>query len=196
LEIYLLTQSILFVCLNYPMRQGLPDWHFLSSERPFLEIRDAEASVSYRNRAQDGTQRPIPCSLEDLAFGGVRRALLIGWVLLALALIGMPDRALACAPLDQTITTAVTGPVISNGGGITVDSTASITAGAQGVYAQNCSITVLGNSGLIAGGADGTGVSNAETIMTLYNTGAIKGGAGGLASPLEGAFPMPGRSPC
>ena len=111
---------------------------------------------------------------------GLRPALLIGGVLLALALIGMPDKALACAPLDQTITTAVTGPVISNGGGITVDSTASITAGAQGVYAQNCLITVLGNSGLIAGGAGGTGVSNAETIMTLYNTGAIKGGAGGL----------------
>jgi hypothetical protein len=49
----------------------------------------------------------------------------------------------------QKINSAVTGPVFSNGGAITVTNSGSIANGAEGVYVENYSITTLSNMGSI-----------------------------------------------
>ena len=49
----------------------------------------------------------------------------------------------------QTISTAVTGPVFSNGGAIAITSSGSISKGREGVFAKNFSITTLSNKGSI-----------------------------------------------
>ncbi len=81
---------------------------------------------------------------------------------------------------NQTISTTVSGPIVSNGGAITVTSSGKIlgkTNGRDGVVAVSASITTLSNSGAIDGGfggpriAGGVGVWDAagESIGTLFN---------------------------
>jgi hypothetical protein len=90
---------------------------------------------------------------------------------------------------DQIIYGPTTGPIISNGGAITVTGTGSITGAPDGIDAIDAPITTLNNEfgGVISGGAAGVGspgtpagagVSNANTITTLINSGTILGGAG------------------
>src|SRR5580698_9801687 len=80
---------------------------------------------------------------------GSRAALLAGASLAALAAVGPPGAAqAACAGPDQTISASTTGPIFSNGGAITISPNVAVTGGSEGVYAQNCGITTLSNSGL------------------------------------------------
>ncbi len=89
----------------------------------------------------------------------------------------------------QTISTAVTGPVFSNGGAIAITNTGSISKGREGVFAKNFSITTLSNMGSIGaargapGRAGGIGVltNSGRTInlLTNANGGTISGGDGG-----------------
>ena len=97
---------------------------------------------------------------------------------------------------------AYAGPIVSNGGAITVTGGGSVLGGPDGVDAIVCSITdpqpnqqAGGDRSAAdgrampsdqrrarrrsAGGAGGAGVSNASTITTLTNSGAINGGSGG-----------------
>src|SRR5208282_146893 len=91
--------------------------------------------------------------------GGMRfsRAwLLTGASLAALAALAAPDRAhAACSGPNRTISTPRTGPVLSNGGAITVTSAGSISGGpsGDGVDALTCPITTLTNQsgGTISG---------------------------------------------
>jgi hypothetical protein len=89
---------------------------------------------------------------------------------------------------NQIISTPTTGPVLSNGGAITVTTTGSVTGpsgvtGLVGVEVTVYSTTTLTNNGAISGGAGyaagAAGVSNSATttITTLTNSGAISGGA-------------------
>src|SRR5271166_3205958 len=119
-----------------------------------------------------------------------RRALLASASLIALAALGAPDEArAACVPSLQIISGPRTGPVVSNGGAITVTSTGRISGGPDGVDAVACAITTLTNEsgGTISGAtgasgaAGGAGVSNAATITALSNVGKISGGMGGGA---------------
>jgi hypothetical protein len=122
---------------------------------------------------------------------------LAGALLIAFAALGAPGAARAtCMPALQTISKPVTGPILSNGGAITVTSTGSIAGKPDGVDAVSCPITTLTDSGAIKGGGGaagavgGVGVSNGQTISTLSNGGTIGGGAGGNSpTPLFG----PGR---
>ena len=118
-----------------------------------------------------------------------RRALLASASIIVLAVFGAPDAAkAACVPSPETISGPVTGPVVSNGGAITVTGSGDISGGPDGVDALTCNITTLTNQsgGTISGGAGGSsavggaGVSNAATITTLSNAGKISGGTGGF----------------
>jgi PEP-CTERM motif len=109
-----------------------------------------------------------------------------GALLVALAAFGAPSVArAACAPSPQTISGPVSGPIVSNGGAITVTSTGSVAGKPDGVDAASCSVTTLTDGGKINGGAGaastagGVGVSNGQRITSLINPGSITGGAGG-----------------
>jgi hypothetical protein len=117
-----------------------------------------------------------------------RPSLLASASLAVLAASAAPDRALAaCSGQNQTISTHRTGPVVSDGGAITITSSGFVSSGTSqaGVQANVCPVTTLTNSGVIAGGAGqdslggaigGAGVSNSYTITKLTNTGTINGG--------------------
>jgi hypothetical protein len=85
--------------------------------------------------------------------------------------------------MNQTISTTVSGPILSSGGSITVTSTGTINGGPTGVEALSFSITTLSNSGSILAGHGGNGVLNVlgVTIGSLINGlgAAISGGVGG-----------------
>ena len=129
-----------------------------------------------------------------------RTVLLAGASLVALVATGAPGSArAACIPAAQIISTPTLGPIVSNGGHITVTGGGSVLGGPDGVDAIACSITTLaiqaggtitggtGATGTV-GGIGGVGVANAQTITTLTNSGAINGGNGGAAAPgLRGA---------
>ena len=102
-----------------------------------------------------------------------------GALLIAFATVAAPDVARAtCVPSTQTISTPVSGPVLSNGGAITVTSTGSIAGKPDGVDAVTCPISTLTDGGAISGGTGGgAGVSNGQTITSLLNPGSITGGA-------------------
>ena len=131
-------------------------------------------------------------------YGRVSRAALLASA--SLVALVMPGAAwAACTPSTRTISTGVTGPVLSNGGSILVTGGGSIAGGAEGVFAENCSITTLSNKGAIGaasgapGGAGGIGVltNSGRTINLLSNANGatISGGkeGGGSASGLGGA---------
>src|SRR5271163_4069211 len=121
-----------------------------------------------------------------------RASLLAGASLVALGALAAPDRALAaCSGSNQTISTPTTGPVVSNGGAITVTKTGIVAGlggvtGLPGVLVTVCPATTLTNRGAITGGAGsagnvaaaggGAGVSSAGTITKLTNSGTISGG--------------------
>ena len=94
-------------------------------------------------------------------------------------------------PLNQTISTTVSGPIFSTGGFISVTSSGTIDGGPTGVAALSFSITTLSNSGSIFGRAGtytaasgGTGVLNRQTITRLINGGTIAGGKAGLGTSI------------
>ena len=152
-------------------------------------------SAKHRCNRDGSRERPDPINpLSPANVSRSRTALLAGASLVALGAFAAPDRALAaCSGHNQTISTSRTGPVLSNGGSITITGSGSITGGpaGDGVDALTCPITTLTNQsgGMISGGTGGTsapggaGVSNASTITTLTNKGTIRGGNGGFASP-------------
>ena len=117
--------------------------------------------------------------------------LLAGASLVALGALAAPDRALAaCSGPNQTISTPTTGPILGNGGAITVTATGNVT-GSDGVDVTGCPARTLANSGTIAGGAGsarrgkaagGAGVSNSGAIGSLNNSGTISGGGAGSVS--------------
>jgi PEP-CTERM motif len=119
--------------------------------------------------------------------GGVSNAaLLAGASVLVLVPLGSSRPAAACSGADQVISSPSTpGPIFGTGGDITVDSGASVAGGPTGVYAQNCGIGALSNSGAIdgaAGASGGIGVraASGQTIDLLSNatSGTISGGGG------------------
>ncbi len=103
-----------------------------------------------------------------------RAALLAGASAFALAALGASGVARAgCVPSLQTISGPITGPVVSNGGAITVTGSGEI-SGYAGVDADACAITKLTikPGGTVLGSElTGSGVSNANTIATLTNKG-------------------------
>ncbi len=124
------------------------------------------------------------------------RAQLAGALLIALGAFGVPGAArAACVPSLQIISGSVSGPIVSNGGAITVTSTGSVAGKPDGVDAVSCSIATLTDSGAINGGggavgaAGGVGVSNSQTITTLSNAGTIGGGTGGASLGLHRSNP-------
>jgi hypothetical protein len=94
----------------------------------------------------------------------------------------------ALTPSTQTISSAVTGPILANGGSILVTGGGSIAGGAEGVFAENCSITTLSNMGSIGAaigapaGAGGAGVlTNSgpdHHLLSNATGGKISGGNG------------------
>ena len=99
----------------------------------------------------------------------------------------------ACASSTQTISTGVTGPVLANGGSILVTGAGSIAGGAEGVFAENSSITTLTNKGSIGaaiGVPGGIGVltNSGQTIGLLINANnaTISGGAGASTLGVSG----------
>ena len=87
-----------------------------------------------------------------------RAGLLAGASVFALAALGASGVArAACDPSPQIIATPVSGPIVSNGGAITVTGSGSISGGpgGDGVDALTCPITTLSNQsgGTISGGA-------------------------------------------
>jgi len=68
-----------------------------------------------------------------------RAALLASASLIALAAFGTPGAArAACVPSQQTIIRPTAGPIVSNGGGITVATVGSISGGPDAVDAVSC----------------------------------------------------------
>src|SRR5271163_4668483 len=96
-----------------------------------------------------------------------RAALLAGASLVALGAFAAPDRALAaCSGSNQTIVSSTTGPLLSNGGAITVTTSGIVTGGIvgdtglPGILVTVCPATTIGNSGTIVGGAVSIGLGN------------------------------------
>src|SRR5271165_6892997 len=87
------------------------------------------------------------------ANGRLRVAMLAGASVAALTALGGAGVARACVPSLQTISGQTAGPIVSNGGAITVTGSGSVNGGPTGVAALNCSITTLTNIGSIGGGA-------------------------------------------
>jgi hypothetical protein len=105
--------------------------------------------------------------------------------LFALAALSAPSAArAACVPSLQTISGPVAGPVVSNGGPITVTGSGKIAGGPDGIDALTCAITTLTikSGGTVRGSS--VGVSNANTITTLTNKGTI-GGFTGVKKPAQ-----------
>ena len=83
--------------------------------------------------------------------------------LLASASPSAPQAQLSA--VNQIISTAVTGPIRSDGGAITVTSTGSIAGGPDGVDALTYSITTLTNSGAINGAIGATSAAGAHPLV-------------------------------
>ena len=147
-------------------------------------------SAKHRWNSAQKASYPVN-SFTQAGVGLSRPALLASASLIALAALGGPDRALAaCSGKNQTISSPSTpGPIFGKGGNITVNAGASIAGGPTGVYAQNCGIGTLSNSGGIGGAAGtfdksagiGVRVNSGQTIDLLSNAkgATITGGAGG-----------------
>ena len=95
-----------------------------------------------------------PCALRGGSGVRFRLALYAGVSMIALAAFAAPDIAeAACSGADQTISSAVAGPILSTGGGISIQSGGSIAGGPTGILASGCSISALTNQGSVSGGA-------------------------------------------
>nr|WP_294505112.1 autotransporter domain-containing protein [uncultured Rhodopila sp.] len=101
--------------------------------------------------------------------GSVRAALLGGASMLVLAGGMLPQAALA----DQTVSSAVTGPLVADGSAITVTLSGAISGGSTGIAYGT--ITTLSNAGLISGNLTGIYGTLAGSIGTLSNQGTIVG---------------------
>jgi hypothetical protein len=110
---------------------------------------------SARSRQVEG-----PSNISALSGGAriSRASLLAGASLVALGALAAPDRALAaCSGHNQTISTSRTGPVLSDGGAITVTTSGSVTGssgvtGSDGVDVTSSPAKTIDNSGTITGG--------------------------------------------
>ena len=112
-------------------------------------------SAKHRCNLGGSQKGPHPANpVTPARVGRLRPALLASASLIALATLGTPGAAWAgCMPSTRTISTGVTGPVVSNGGAILVTGGGSIAAGPEGVFAESCSITTLSNKGSIGAAA-------------------------------------------
>lgn len=103
--------------------------------------------------------------------------------LLALVAIGL---AVPAAPVraDQTISTAVTGPISGGNAGITVTPTGSVTNGSGSAFVTSTgnTITFLTNSGSVSGSAYGLSAVLGETIGSVTNAGIITGGTAAIGN--------------
>ncbi len=120
------------------------------------------------------------------AEGKPRSALLAGASAIAFAAFGCPAAQAACSGAPQTILSLnYPGPVVGDGGVITVKSGASVAGAPTGVYAGGCGIGTLSNSGGISGaptiGGIGVLADLNRTIGSLSNlaVATINGGSGG-----------------
>ena len=142
-----------------------------------------------QDRSQIGSH-PVS-SLTPASVGLSRAALLAGASLVVFAALSAPGAMgaahAACASSPQTISGPVAGPILSDGGAITVTGSGKISGDSDGIDAVNCAITKLAikPGGIISAGAGGSGlsggvgVSNANKITTLISSGTIGGGNGG-----------------
>jgi hypothetical protein len=89
--------------------------------------------------------------LTPASIGVSRQALLAGASLLMLTVFGAPSAQAACSGADQTISTIVSGPILSTGGSITVRASGAINGHPTGVQASSCSVSTLRNGGTISG---------------------------------------------
>ena len=120
----------------------------------------------------------------SLAFSPLRyhpRARLPG--ILSLAALGFAFPA-APARADQTISTAVTGPIYGGNAGITVTPTGSVTNGSGPAFATNGknTITFLTNSGSVSGSDFGLSVVVGQTVGSVTNAGSFTGGTAAISS--------------
>jgi hypothetical protein len=173
-----------------------------------LIVQGGDVMHAKRRGDRDGSHKGFyPVNLLKLAdVRPSRQALLASASLGVLTALGLPNVArAACAPSPQIIATAIFGPILSNGGAITVTGSGSITGGPDddAIDALTCPITKLtiqsggairAGNGANASGSGGDGgpggaeVSNRSTIKTLTNSGAISGGDGGLGAGRGGSF--------
>ena len=158
-----------------------------------ISLITADAKMKMPNGAPTTRRgRKSAHGLTSILFAGgkPRSALLAGASTIAFAALGCPAVEAACFPSPQTISILnYPGPIISNGGDITVNSGASVAGGPTGVYASSCGIGALSNSGEISGlspaaapafGGIGLLVNLGQTIgsLTNWNDGTIYGGSG------------------
>src|SRR5271165_4470781 len=81
-----------------------------------------------------------------------RSALLAGASTITFAALGCPAADANCSRAPQSISILnYSGPLLGDGGAITVHSGASVAGGPTGVYASNCGIGALSNRGGISG---------------------------------------------
>jgi PEP-CTERM motif-containing protein len=160
----------------------------------FVDRKDgAMSTINHRSYGRAGADKGgayFQLPLKSASAGCSRAALFAGASLIALAAFGRPGAAYACSGANQTVSTSVTGPIVSTNGAITVTSSGTVTGGTStkpdGVDAFSCSISTLTNSGTISGGffgvfnssRHGVGVANSNTITTLTNFGKIAGAGG------------------
>jgi hypothetical protein len=79
-------------------------------------------------------QDPDPANPLTTAGGArSRQALLAGASLYVLTAFGAPSAQAACSGADQTISTIVSGPILSTGGSITVNASGAINGHPTGV---------------------------------------------------------------
>jgi hypothetical protein len=148
-------------------------------------------SAKHRPHRHSAQKEAYPVnSLTPAGVGRSRASLLASAALIALAALGLPGAArAACVSTPQIISGPFAGPVASNGRAITVTRGGKIAGGPDGVDALACAVTTLTikQGGTILGGtggrglSGGVGVSNANSITALANSGAIAGGNGGSA---------------
>jgi hypothetical protein len=117
-----------------------------------------ENVMSAKHRCNRHGSQKGPYLVDSLtpANGRSRPALLASASLIALAALGAPSAARArCNGANQTISTAVPGPIFAAGGSIKVLSSGAVSGSPTGVSASSCSLSKLTNQGSISGGAGG-----------------------------------------
>ena len=116
---------------------------------------------------------PVPACADGLAppsrTRAVRAILLGGVSILAMAGAMLPSPALA----DQTISSAIAGPIVADGSAISV-TVSGVVSGATGITYGT--ITTLSNHGVIS--ANSYGITGNGSVGTLTNSGTISGKVG------------------